>query len=316
MNHSTTARRIRSGLIAGAVLAMGLMVAPARAAATPPPVVQGTSLSANNTWSKIASVVSVDYNRIIDVAASSATMTDGAGLPITGLVDTPFVIAPVNNVPTRFNTAPDVLYFDPQVDLTEEDGPYTVTFTARSIGQDPLSASTVATYTFRVDVKKPLTPTLANQGTPLPRSSVPNTGLQNPVPAQAQVLGSTDAAQLAGIARDTLDSFGNEDLASGISKVTLHFFHASSMYADAGTPTTCVPGSTVPCDAPSAGAVETKRIVVSNACQAALCPTTFSYTGSDTTLAAGYWTVRASTEDLAGNVSGQSDPVAFVVVKA
>jgi hypothetical protein len=311
VNASSITRRVRKGLVAGCVLSMALVVAPAHAAFTSPPLVQSTSLSANNQWSKINNAVSVDYNRNIDVANSSVVVTDGASLPVSGVVDTPFVIAPVNNVPTRINTAPDVLYFLPQIPFTEEDGPYTATFTARSIGQNPSAASTVVTYTFRVDVKKPQTPSITNLGTPLPRNLTNNIGnTTNPTPAQLQILGSSDDAQLSGLAKDTLDSFGNDDLASGIAKVTLHFYAATSVgykLPNANNPN--------PADV-SVYATETKQINLLNACTSSLCPTNFAYSAADGTLTAGYWTVRASTTDLAGNVSGQSDPVAFLVVKA
>lgn len=310
VNASLITRRVKKSLVLGCVLATGLVVAPAQAAFTAPPVVQSTSLSGNNQWSKVSAAISVDYNRAIDVANSSVVVTDGSGFPVTGLTDTPFVMAPVNNVPTRFNTATDVLYFDPQVDFSEEEGPYTATFTARAIGQDPLSASTVSGFTFRVDLKKPATPSLGNLGTPLPRPNTTNlVGIANPSPSALQILSSEDAAQLAGLAKDAGDAYGNFDLASGISKVTLHFFAASSVGVHQ-------PGEDPVADPPSVYAQETKRITLSNACDTALCPPDFSFSGSDTTLTAGYWTVRASATDFAGNVSGQSDAVAFLVVKA
>lgn len=310
MNASLITRRVRKVVVAGSVLAATLALAPANAATVPPPIVQTTSLSSDNMWSKISTVVSVDYNRNIDVAGSTVTVTDGAGFPVIGVVDTPFVIVPVNNVPTRFNTAPDILYFDPQLDFTEEDGPYTATFSARSLGQDPLAASTVTTYTFRIDRGVPAAPSLATfGGTQLPRNAYPGCGVQmpppnqsigcplfpsNPVPKEVAVVSSGEAVQLSGYAKDKVDNQGNPDFASGIEKVTLHFFSLTS-------------GDT------SGREITAMRTTITNPCGAGLCPVDQTFQ-AQLDLPDGYWTVRASTADLAGNLSGQSDPVAVLVL--
>lgn len=316
----------RSVLVTGAIAALGLSAAPAQAAQVTPPVIQGTSLTAGNTWSKITNAIAVDYNRIIDPASSSVVVLDGAGNVITGLVDTAYRnflnTTPPSPVCQRLETDPTVLMFllpataagdqcpilPTRAPLTEEDGPYTATFTARALNQITGTPDVVSTYTFRVDKGVPLAPSLSVVGgTALPRDRFPgcvlggnpataglcSAWLSNPIPKQAAVSAPGESVRLAGSAQDRLDGLGNPDLASGIAKTTLHFFSLTS-------------GDT------SGREIVEMRIDILNTCDASLCPVSFSFQAQPE-LPNGYWNIRASTTDLAGNASGQSDPVAVLV---
>lgn len=330
MKASSLSVRVRGILVGGAVVAMGLAVVPANAATAPPPVVRGTSLAADNTWSRLNDAVAVDYSREIDVAASTITLTDGTGLSIAASnvdedndgradgIDTAHVVDQTKNPPERLEVDRSFYYFLPAADLTQEDGPYTATFSARALNQTPGTLNTVSTFTFRVDTKTPLPPSLAVAGAQaLPRDSYPHcpaacTGAYpgNPIPAGVVVVAPGETARLSGIAKDILDAQQNEDLTSGIAKVRLHFYAGAGVRPNtSGTPTD--PGyNPNPITATEDVAL---GVSIANTCTVSLCPASFTFQ-STPRLPAGYWSVRASTEDLAGNRSSQSHPIAVLVL--
>lgn len=325
-------RRIRTVLVGGAVVAMGLAVVPANAATVPPPVVRGTSLAANNTWSRINNIITVDYNREIDVAASTITLTDGTGATILPSnvdadndgrpdgIDTAHVVDQTKTPPQRLEADLSIFYFIPAAALTQEDGPYTATFTAHSLNQTPSTADTVSIFTFNVDTKVPTAPTIAIAGgQALPRSTYPSCGTpaagcggaypSNPIPSAVTAVAPGETVRLSGLAKDILDAQGNPDFTSGIAKVNLHFYAGAAVRPSSGTPGS--PGYNP--NPITATEDPTLAMTLQNACTATLCETQLSYQATPT-LPRGYWSVRASTEDLAGNRSGQSDPIAVLVV--
>lgn len=316
MKASSLSRRVRTVLVTGAVAAMGLSVMPARAAQVPPPIAGSTSLSAGNTWSKINTVIAVDYNQKIDVAASSVTVVDAASIPATLLeVDTAHHFVGV----TRVDDDRSILYFATPKELpfTEEDGPYNATFTAHAVNQVTGSADTVTTYTFRVDKKAPPTPapvvfgavpTLRDTTIPNPQPNQPPIAIpsRESLPKSVAVLQSGESAKISGLVKDTADAEGNFYFASGIERVEVRFYNGTAWD---GTP----PSTTRPLPLASGEALD-QRVTLPNTCAPALCAAQQSFQITKD-LPPGYWSMRVLTFDLAGNPSGESSAIGIVVLK-
>lgn len=128
-------------VLAGGLLALSASMLPASAAGTPAPQLQlGTSVDSG--WSRLNKLVSADYDRVVDPAASSVVLQDRDGVSVPGALD----------VDAKDAT---VLTFRPYRTLEESAAPYTVTITARAEGQDPAVADTVTTRVFRLDALTP-----------------------------------------------------------------------------------------------------------------------------------------------------------------
>jgi hypothetical protein len=180
--------------------------------------------------------------------------------------------------------------------LDPELGPFNVVINAHSLGQDPGQADSVTNLSFRVDNQAPLAPTV---------ESLANAAYGSADPL-AIVTNVTDP-RVAGVAPDNV---------SGISALVLHFYNPVAKAAggdvrvSAGPP----PSSTIGSE------VTSLRQTIAITCSVQpYCPNQLNHfsktsTPAELSLTAGLWAIRVSAVDNAGNSSGESSALQFVVI--
>lgn len=159
--------------------------------------------------------------------------------------------------------------------FNELDAPYTATFTARSQGQTIGSPSAVDTFTFDIDFI-----------TPFP----PDVELNEEAEGNPAIVLPDGEILVNGIAADPLSE---ANTASGIKQVQIHFYN----------PLFGVPGS-----APSFGEIQSLRKTINFDCTVS-CNTIENLAVDISSIPAGYWNVKVSTTDEAGNKSAQGEPM-------
>ncbi|HVL33697.1 MAG TPA: hypothetical protein VM600_08990 [Actinomycetota bacterium] len=185
---ATYARRGARVIIASALIALAATTLPARAAGDPAPILASTSVDSG--WSKLTTVVAFDYGTpseefVIDRAASDVELLDRDGAKVTGVIDRA--------------TDTSILFFKPDGGLRADRAPYSITVSARAVGQDPEIDATVTERTFRVDPAAPKSPVIAS-----PTSTV-------------AIVGPSDVAALEIGAKD--------EGASGIAKLLVNVYN-------------------------------------------------------------------------------------------
>lgn len=251
-----SARIVLAAMVASAVAA----IAPAQAAGKPAPVLQGNSVERG--WSKNDRLLAAKYDLVLDMVASSMTVTDSNGTPVGGA--------------HSFSADKLTLTFVPQVPFSADAAPYTATLTARSLGQDPLIASTVNTLDFNIDIV-----------TPFPPNVQLNDGTQ-----QVTISVADDTLTLNGTAAD--DAAG-----SGIASVQVHFYNPLAN----------------PQQATLGGVPEASSTTIQIACASA-CPTSTPISVDLSDLTLGLWTIKVSVTDAAGNRSAESGSLRVLRIAA
>jgi hypothetical protein len=173
--------------LGGALLAVAAVSMPASAAGEPAPTLVATSLT--NGWSHLNYVVAAAYDVALVRSLSSATLKDRNGNLVDGVV-------------TLDAGDKRVLVFTPDSPMTETKTPYTITFSARAVDQDPSIPNTVDAATFKLDALAPRVPTIAR-----PTDMI-------------SVVGPSDVLTIEGSATDLGQS--------GIAKVELHFYNPAA----------------------------------------------------------------------------------------
>jgi hypothetical protein len=246
-----TARRGSARLLVAAMIASAVAaVAPAQAAGQPAPVMLGNSVAMG--WSNNARLVAASFNRVLDATGSSATVVDRDGAPVGGH--------------HQFSFDSKTLSFVPQSPFSENGAPYTVTFTAKSLGQDVTIAPTVESLDFSIDVVTPFPPDVQlNDGTQALTVSLLD-----------------DELTLNGTAADDL-------LGSGIAKIQVHYYNPLAN----------------PHQATLGGIPQAFSETISVDCAVA-CPTSTPVEIDLSDLGTGLWTLKVSVTDAAGNRSAES----------
>ncbi|MFP5224155.1 MAG: hypothetical protein ACLGH3_01150 [Actinomycetota bacterium] len=249
-----TARRGSARLLVAAMIASAVTAfVPAQAAGKPAPIMLGNSVAMG--WSNNARLVAASFDRVLDATGSSATVVDRDGAPVGGF--------------HTFSADTKTLSFVPQLSFNEEGAPYTVTFTAKTLGQDVTIAPTVETLDFSIDVVTPFPPDVQlNDGTQAVTVSLLD-----------------DELSLNGTAADDL-------LGSGIAKIQVHYYNPAANPQQAtlgGIPQAFSKSFDVDCT----GA----------------CPTSTPVEIDLSDLGTGLWTLKVSVTDAAGNRSAESGPL-------
>lgn len=171
------------------------------------------------------------------------------------------------------------LIFQPSIAdrFNEERSPYTATFTARARNQAAATASSVEILEFDVDFVTPFPPNVS-----LGDGTLPIT-----------IAGPDDAVLVTGKATDVVTETGN---ASGVKRVDVHFYNplAAGSLGRSSEISAMRRTITFPCDG-GCNALEELSIDID-----ALF---------DGGLPAGYWNIKVSVTDAAGNLSAQSAPM-------
>lgn len=167
--------------------------------------------------------------------------------------------------------------------FNEDQSPYTATFTARAVNQAAATASSVEALTFDVDFI-----------TPFP----PNVHLNDAAPIAGPTVSAGDELVINGTAADITSETG---IVSGVKKIDIHFYNPlanPTQLNSAGVPEVASMHKTVAID-----------------CTAG-CPTsaTVAYDLGD--LPTGYWNVKVSVTDAAGNQSAQSTAMPVLRIAA
>lgn len=297
-SRSLTRRTGTRLVLAAGVLALAAGSAPAFANhLTPAPVIKATS--ADGGWTKTSTLVTFEYDVPVSLALSSATATDEQNLPVVGQLVQPAGL-------------PKDLIFAPQVALSDSRAPYTLTVIAHGVDQGTAITNTTTVRTFRIDTQAPLAPTAVQPISDQGATFKTQTGSDSPI----QVFQGTESITVTGRSSDR----GTAANASGIASLTVHFYNPKEQAAP--HPQSCQ--NTPPAGLPACVGSELLktsaesiqyRTSISVTCPSGVCALSTSYSVPITGLPNGYWNVRISSTDLAGNVSSESDPIKFILAK-
>jgi len=265
----------RRGIHTATILVMGVILAAVGPARAAGPPLAETSVDSG--WSGSATAFAARYTANID-DSSSVALKDSSNATITGA--------------TAVEDRALLFSLPTGTELDPNDQPFTITFTAVGSG-----GTTTTTRTFDLDTLFPEAPVVAQ---PTPAISAPGfvTDIARELGADFRlhiVFPPGAPPTFSGTTRDAV--LGPEDEpdtshTSGIREIQLRFFNPLANF--------------------STDEVFDERVVVSLGCTE-LCPTEAGFTaGAD--LGTGIWTVRVISVDLAGNESGTSRPLTFVVL--
>lgn len=284
---ATYTRRVGRAIVVGCLLAMAATI-PAHAAGEPAPQLLATSLT--NGWSHYDRVLSAQYDSVIVRAQSNVTVTDKNSVAVTGVVSVASIRDDID--PQRAIDDQTILVFKPDRPFTEKASPYTATLSAHALDQDPTVANTVDTFTFKLDIVSPLVPRNLKYPAPV-------------VGGAPLVIGPSDKLSIEGDATDSGKS--------GIARLEAHFFNPVENVRQDPKNTVAVTPS------PGLRTDYVAKATLNIAC-GATCPATTKFKFDDAiaslNLMPGYWTVRVVAIDLAGNVSGESASVNFLLARS
>lgn len=260
-----TAGRAHHRVFASAIIAVVAAVTLPAQAGVGKPAPNAIANSVEHGWTNSPNIVSVFYDREIDLSDSDVSVTDRNGDAVDGSI----------RVTGRY------LFFDaaPYAYFSEDLAPYEATFSAVSRGQDPDFPATVTVHGFNVDLITPFPPNvLLNEPSSLPLTVSP----------------TTEPLLVKGVAADDL-------LGSGVRAVTVHFYNPLA------NPMQATPGG-IP-------EISSMARVVAMDCSVR-CPTEVALSIDISDLGLGYWTIKVSTLDAAGNRSAQSSPRSVLRIAA
>jgi len=261
----------------GSKLLVAATMAAAAASIVPAHAIIGTPVmngnSVPNGFTKTAAVVAASYDSKIDPLLSTVTVTDVNGDPVPGST----IVALGAEKTLVFRTTEAGLF-------NEDLSPYTATFTARAFNQALATPSSSDVLTFDVDFV-----------TPFP----PDVHLNEEAPLVGPTISTGDDLVINGDAADIVSDAG---IVSGLAKVDVHFYNPLAnpqQLTQAGGPEVGSMHRTITVDCTGGCPTSQDLAIDVNALFSDGLPV-------------GYWNIKVSVTDAAGNQSAQSAPMAVL----